>query len=62
MTPRTTTAFDLLADRRVMNYVECDLSVELTLPERRRARCAAAPAHRLHALRRRLAPAPRPRR
>jgi hypothetical protein len=32
---------------RVMNYVECDLAVELTLPQWRRSRAAASPRRRL---------------
>jgi hypothetical protein len=40
----------------VMNYVECDLSAELTLPQRRRARAAASRRHRLRSY---LAPARR---
>ncbi len=43
---------------RVMNYLECDLTTELTLPQWRRDR-AAASAHRRHRLRTYLAPAHR---
>ncbi len=38
---------------RVMNYLQCDLSAELTLPQWRRAR---ASAHRRHHLRSYFAP------
>jgi hypothetical protein len=40
---------------RVMNYVECDLAAELTLPQWRRARADVSSRGR-HSLRRRLAP------
>ena len=43
---------------RVMNYVECDLAAELTLPQRRRARAAAST--RSHRLRRGFVPVHRP--
>jgi hypothetical protein len=43
---------------RVMNYVECDLAAELTLPQRRRARASASTHSR--GLRRRFAPLHRP--
>jgi hypothetical protein len=39
-------AVDPFADDRVMNFVECDLPAELTLPQWRRARVAAAPRRR----------------
>jgi hypothetical protein len=39
----------------VMNYVECDLAAELTLPQRRRARASASPRSR-RGLRRRFVP------
>jgi hypothetical protein len=31
---------------RIMNYLECDLRPELTLPQRRRARASASPRRR----------------
>jgi hypothetical protein len=42
----------------VMNYVECDLAAELTLPQWRRSRADTSSRSR-HGLRRRFAPARR---
>ena len=42
----------------VMNYIDCDLAAELTLPQWRRARAASSPSRR--SLRRRFAQTRRP--
>jgi hypothetical protein len=58
MSPATKTdsapSLDAAGARTVMNYVECTLAADLTLPEWRRARAASNP-HRRLGLRRRLA-------
>jgi hypothetical protein len=58
MSPSTksdsTPGLDAPGARNVMNYVECTLAADLTLPEWRRARAAATPRRR-HGLRQRLA-------
>jgi hypothetical protein len=47
------TVLDAVGGRHVMNYLEGDLSAEITLPEWRRPRAAAKPRRR-HPLRRRM--------
>jgi hypothetical protein len=44
---------DALDARNVMNYVECSLAADLTLPEWRRTRAATTPRRR-HGLRHRI--------
>jgi hypothetical protein len=54
-TPNTTESplgHDVFGARSVMNYVECSLATDLTLPQWRRAR-AEMTSHRRHGLRRR---------